>query len=128
YAFFPRLFGYQGYHQDISLYGSPRILKSKEIYISRGGWLLMMGTTVKLFFLPPILLGFCLSVVIAQWQEQTIKTNADFRSLCGVSPKVAWVSGTKGTYGRTIDAGKAWTVGTVPGAEKLDFRDVEAFG
>ncbi len=88
----------------------------------------MMGTTMKLFFLPPILLGFCNSVVIAQWQEQTIKTNADFRGLCAVSPKVAWVSGTKGTYGRTIDAGKAWTVGTVPGAEKLDFRDVEAFG
>ena len=87
-----------------------------------------MGTTMKLFFLPPILLGFCNSVVIAQWQEQTIKTNADFRGLCAVSPKVAWVSGTKGTYGRTIDAGKVWTVGTVPGAEKLDFRDVEAFG
>ena len=44
-----------------------------------------------------------------------------------VSPKIAWVSGTKGTYGRTIDAGKTWTVGKVPGADKLDFRDVEAF-
>ena len=45
-----------------------------------------------------------------------------------MSPKVAWVSGTKGTFGRTTDAGKTWSVGTVPGAEKLDFRDVEAFG
>jgi photosystem II stability/assembly factor-like uncharacterized protein len=45
-----------------------------------------------------------------------------------VSPKVAWVSGTKGTYGRTTDAGKTWFAGTVPDAEKLDFRDVEAFG
>jgi hypothetical protein len=37
------------------------------------------------------------------------------------------VSGTKGTYARTTD-GIAWSVGIVPGAEKLDFRDVEAFG
>jgi photosystem II stability/assembly factor-like uncharacterized protein len=28
---------------------------------------------------------------------------------------------------RTIDAGKTWNVMTVPGAEKLDFRDIEAF-
>jgi photosystem II stability/assembly factor-like uncharacterized protein len=27
-----------------------------------------------------------------------------------------------------VDAGKTWLVGQVPGAEKLDFRDVEAFG
>ena len=33
-----------------------------------------------------------------------------------------------GTYGRTTDGGKTWSVGAVPGAEKLDFRDVEAFG
>jgi photosystem II stability/assembly factor-like uncharacterized protein len=45
-----------------------------------------------------------------------------------VSAKVAWVSGTKGTYGRTTDGGQTWSVGTVPGAAKLDFRDVEAFG
>src|SRR5205823_732493 len=36
--------------------------------------------------------------------------------------------GTKGTVGRTTDAGKTWSVGTVTDAEKLDFRDVEAFG
>jgi photosystem II stability/assembly factor-like uncharacterized protein len=63
-----------------------------------------------------------------QWEAQTIKTDADFRGLSVVSPKIAWVSGTKGTFGRTTDAGKTWSVGTVPGAEKLDFRDVEAFG
>jgi hypothetical protein len=49
-------------------------------------------------------------------------TKADFRGLCVVSPKVIWVSGTKGTYARTTDAGHNWSVGTVPGAEKLDFR------
>ena len=28
---------------------------------------------------------------------------------------------------RTADGGKSWQVMTVPGAEKLDFRDIEAF-
>ena len=64
----------------------------------------------------------------AQWQRQEIKTESDFRGLSVVSDQIAWVSGTKGTFGRTSDGGKTWTVGTVPDAEKLDFRDVEAFG
>jgi photosystem II stability/assembly factor-like uncharacterized protein len=64
----------------------------------------------------------------AQWQSQTADTKADLRGLCAVSPRCAWVSGTKGTYARTTDGGTTWSVGTVPGAETLDFRDVEAFG
>lgn len=66
-------------------------------------------------------------VAFGQWQQQAIKTDADFRGLCAVNANVAWVSGTKGTFGRTTDGGKTWNVGTVPDAEKLDFRDVEAF-
>jgi photosystem II stability/assembly factor-like uncharacterized protein len=80
------------------------------------------------YFLAAILLGLCGSVACAQWQMQTISTKSDFRGLYVVSPNVAWVSGTKGTYARITDGGKNWSVGTVPGAEKLDFRDVEAFG
>ncbi|MBL8822194.1 MAG: glycosyl hydrolase [Planctomycetia bacterium] len=63
----------------------------------------------------------------AQWVQQSINTTADFRGLCAISSDVAWVSGTKGTVGRTLDGGKTWEVITVPGAEKLDFRDIEAF-
>ncbi|QJX00573.1 WD40/YVTN/BNR-like repeat-containing protein [Frigoriglobus tundricola] len=63
-----------------------------------------------------------------QWHPQSIKTEADFRGLSVVSAKIAWVSGTKGTFGRTTDGGKTWSAGTVPDADKLDFRDVEAFG
>lgn len=76
------------------------------------------------------LLLVCLlgSPAVAQWQPQAIKTDADFRGLSVVSEKVVWVSGTKGTFGRTIDGGKTWVAGTVPDADKLDFRDVEAFG
>jgi photosystem II stability/assembly factor-like uncharacterized protein len=74
------------------------------------------------------LLGLSGPNSLGQWQTQTIDTKSDFRGLCVVSPKVAWVSGTSGTYARTTDLGKTWSVGTVPGAEKLDFRDVKAFG
>jgi photosystem II stability/assembly factor-like uncharacterized protein len=83
---------------------------------------------MKHFFFAGILLGLCGSSVFAQWQTQDIDSKADFRGLCVVSSKVAWVSGTKGTVARTIDGGRTWSVATVPGAEQLDFRDVEAFG
>ncbi|WP_020469299.1 WD40/YVTN/BNR-like repeat-containing protein [Zavarzinella formosa] len=83
---------------------------------------------MKLLPISFLLLMLCDSIVLAQWQQQSIKTDADFRGLCVASPDVVWVSGTKGTYGRTTDSGKNWSVGTVPDADKLDFRDVEAFG
>lgn len=83
---------------------------------------------MKAFVLAVFVCALGNAVASAQWQAQAIKTDADFRGLCAVGPKVAWVSGTKGTFGRTTDGGKTWTVGTVPDAEKLDFRDVEAFG
>lgn len=68
------------------------------------------------------------SIAHEQWLRQNINSNADFRGTCSVSAKVVWVSGTGGTYCRTTDAGNTWSIGTVPGAAKLDFRDVEAFG
>ena len=66
-------------------------------------------------------------LTFTQWQQQLIKTDASFRGLCAVNSQVVWVSGTKGTFGRTLDGGKTWQVGNVPDAEQLDFRDVEAF-
>ncbi len=65
--------------------------------------------------------------VNAQWQKQSVDTKASLRGLSVVSEKIIWASGTGGTFLRTIDGGKTWTVGKVPDAEKLDFRDVEAF-
>jgi hypothetical protein len=52
---------------------------------------------MKVFTLAAVLLGLCDSRGHAQWQEQTVHSDADFRGLCAVSAKVAWVSGTKGT-------------------------------
>jgi photosystem II stability/assembly factor-like uncharacterized protein len=67
------------------------------------------------------------STALAQWQKQAIETKASLRGLSVVSERVIWASGTGGTFLKTTDGGKTWTVGKVAGAEKLDFRDVEAF-
>ncbi len=66
-------------------------------------------------------------VVAAQWVKQTVNTTASFRGLSVVNEKIVWASGTGGTVIRTVDAGKTWDVIAVPAAEKLDFRDIEAF-
>jgi len=67
------------------------------------------------------------STAFAQWQKQTIETKANLRGLSVVNERIIWASGTGGTFLKTTDGGKTWTNGKVAGAEKLDFRDVEAF-
>jgi photosystem II stability/assembly factor-like uncharacterized protein len=63
----------------------------------------------------------------AQWVKQTVNTTASFRGLSVVSEKVVWASGSGGTVIKTTDGGANWRMMTVPSAEKLDFRDIEAF-
>lgn len=75
---------------------------------------------IFIFFVFPL-------IVSAQWQKQSIATKASLRGLSVVSEKIVWAAGTGGSFLRTTDGGKTWTVGKVPDAEKLDFRDVEAF-
>lgn len=64
---------------------------------------------------------------IAQWEKQAINSQASLRGLSVVSKDIAWVSGTGGTVGRTTDGGQHWQTIIIPGAEKLDIRDIEAF-
>jgi photosystem II stability/assembly factor-like uncharacterized protein len=42
-----------------------------------------------------------------------------------VSSRVVWAAGTGGTYVVTTDGGSTWKSGVVPGAESLQFRDVQ---
>jgi photosystem II stability/assembly factor-like uncharacterized protein len=49
------------------------------------------------------------------------------RGLSVVDDKIVWVSGSKGTVGKSNDGGKSWSWMTVPGYENRDFRDIEAF-
>jgi len=58
---------------------------------------------------------------------QNSHTTENLRGLTTPAPNIAWASGTHGTYLRTTDAGNTWLPAQVPGAESLDFRDVEAF-
>jgi len=42
-----------------------------------------------------------------------------------VNPQVVWASGAGGTFVVTTDGGEHWRSGVVPGAETLQFRDVQ---
>lgn len=61
------------------------------------------------------------------WQAQNSGLNSSLRGCSAVDANVAWISGTKGKYARTIDGGKTWQADSVAGASGLDFRDVQAF-
>jgi photosystem II stability/assembly factor-like uncharacterized protein len=44
-----------------------------------------------------------------------------------VNDQVVWACGRNGTYTVTTDGGRTWSAHVVPGAETLQFRDVQAF-
>ncbi len=85
----------------------------------------------QLSFLRPGLVALLLAVpavACAQWQLLDPPTTADLRGIDNVGGGVAWASGTKGTVVRTEDGGYLWQhCSTPPGAEKLDFRGIQAF-
>jgi photosystem II stability/assembly factor-like uncharacterized protein len=56
---------------------------------------------------------------------QTSGTTARLIGVHAVNQNVAWVSGVEGTFAVTTDGGATWHPGVVPGAEALEFRDVE---
>ncbi|MDD8027766.1 MAG: YCF48-related protein [Acidobacteriota bacterium] len=64
---------------------------------------------------------------ILAWDVQTSGTMAGLRGVSAVDAETAWASGSVGTVLRTIDGGRTWTAFKVPGAETVDFRDIEAF-
>lgn len=59
--------------------------------------------------------------------EQTIPKKASFRGLSAVNEQVAWASGSGGTVLRTINGGETWLDVSIPGADSIQFRDIEAF-
>jgi len=58
----------------------------------------------------------------------TPQSSGTVQRLMAVSPvnqRVVWASGAGGTFTVTTDGGETWQSGVVPGAEALQFRDVE---
>src|SRR5271163_5089749 len=81
-----------------------------------------------------LLLSFALAATqatsraYAQWDIEESHTTASLRGIHNVGGGVAWASGTDGTVLRTEDGGYLWqTCNIPPGAEKLDFRGIQAF-
>ena len=73
-----------------------------------------------------LLVALPLSTAAAQWRPQSSGTDAEFRGLSVVNANVAWVSGTRGRFGRSVNGGRTWQVDSVRGAAALDFRAVHA--
>jgi photosystem II stability/assembly factor-like uncharacterized protein len=57
-------------------------------------------------------------------RQQSGTTNR-LQAVSPVNSQVVWASGVGGTYALTTDGGKHWSAHVVPGAETLQFRDVQ---
>ncbi len=66
------------------------------------------------------------SVVQSPWQIIPLDTKASLRGLCVFSDREIWISGSQGTVAHSYDGGSNWRIKQIEGAEKLDFRDIEA--
>ncbi len=71
----------------------------------------------------------CLLTVVSAQEVKplTTKQNVSFRGLAVFENECIWVSGSKGTVGKSLDAGATWDWVSPKGYENVDFRDVEAF-
>jgi photosystem II stability/assembly factor-like uncharacterized protein len=74
-----------------------------------------------------VLLFVTVSLSAQNFTVQKSNTTENLRGVSALSNQVIWASGTHGTYLRTTNGGNTWQAAQVPGAESLDFRDVEAF-
>lgn len=72
--------------------------------------------------------GQTLNQTSGPWVMEQSGTTASLRGIYALGGGVAWASGTGGTVLRTEDGGYEWqSCAMPPGAEKLDFRGIEAW-
>lgn len=74
-----------------------------------------------------LVLELALHAQVFELQKVQTNTDAYFRGMSVVNNDIAWVSGSKGVVGRTIDGGKTWRFLQVKGYEKLEFRSLYSF-
>jgi photosystem II stability/assembly factor-like uncharacterized protein len=91
---------------------------------------------LKQSFTTLIISAFACAIVSAQevlqirqptLTPQDSGTTSGLIAVWPVNPQVVWASGRNGTYTVTTDGGETWNAAVVPGAEMLQFRDVQAF-
>jgi hypothetical protein len=75
---------------------------------------------------------FLYLIILFRIQAQAVRIlnrerPVSLRGLCVVDDEVIWVSGSSGSVGLSTNGGKTWKWIPVPGYEKSDFRDVQAF-
>ncbi len=68
----------------------------------------------------------CSTTSPPSWTAQSSGVTSRLRGVSAVNERVVWASGSQGTVIRSQDGGTSWQRLTVPDAEKLDFRDVDA--
>ncbi|WP_339754050.1 WD40/YVTN/BNR-like repeat-containing protein [Algoriphagus aquimarinus] len=61
------------------------------------------------------------------WDILETPVESSLRGLAPLTSEIAWASGSKGTWLRTIDGGKTWDHGVVAGLDTVDFRSIHAF-
>ncbi|OYU95710.1 MAG: oxidoreductase [Bacteroidetes bacterium B1(2017)] len=84
----------------------------------------------SLFFIPTLLAQPKLVLVDSTSIENPDSlplSKISFRGVSVVNNEVVWVSGTKGTFAKSIDGGKTFRIAQIPGYDSSDFRDIEAF-
>lgn len=89
---------------------------------------------LKRLILPSLLLALAATPLHAQASRKAHQPTLEPQKsgttqlLIAVSPvnsRVVWASGAGGTFTVTADGGATWKSGVVPGAETLQFRDVQ---
>src|SRR5260370_42484254 len=65
------------------------------------------------------------TVPVPHWQTQSSGVTARLRGVSAATDRVAWASGAGGTVVRPADGGATCHTRAVPGAETLDFPDVD---
>ncbi len=77
-----------------------------------------------------VLMTFIIACSTSLGQEiQLLHTvqGISFRGMSVVNDSIIWVSGTRGTIVQSFDGGQSWKHFSVPGFERRDFRDIQAF-
>lgn len=61
------------------------------------------------------------------WEVFQTPVKSSLRGLSPVTKDIAWASGSKGVWLRTLDGGKTWDHGVIAGLDTVDFRSIHAF-